>query len=92
MSEEKFTPLDEEFLQELGKKSEVSLGQNKISYEEFLNKFREIHSFYKANEENDPYAVNDMIGQIKDLLVQGDNPPEKERAARDFLKEIGELE
>lgn len=94
MKETEFTPhpQDEEFLNKLGGKSEVQLGQSELPYEAHLEKFREIHSYYEANKETDPHAVDDMVTQLKDLLIKGDNPPEKERAARDFLKEIGRLE
>ncbi len=93
MSERKFQPAPEdvEFLDKLGKRSEIQLKQNEMSYDDHLNFFRGVHAMYKENAEKDPYAVEDMIDQLKNLLVQGDNPPEKERAMRDFLREIGAL-
>jgi hypothetical protein len=91
MSESKFQPAPEdvEFLEKLSKKSEIQLKQNEMLYDDHLNFFRGVYASYRANAEHDPYAVEDMVDQLKNLLVQGDNPPEKERAMRDFLREIG---
>lgn len=93
MSEREFQPAPEDvdFLDKLGRKSEIQLKQNEMAYDDHLNFFRGVYLMYKENAEKDPYAVEDMIDQLKNLLVQGDNPPEKERAMRDFLREIGAL-
>jgi hypothetical protein len=88
-TEYKPTPEDKDFLDELGEKSEKQLSQNEMSYEQHLNLIRKIYATYQANLENNPQAVDIMIDQLKNMLVCGDNPPEKERAMRDFLREIG---
>lgn len=84
------TPDDENFLKELGKTSDLYLSQVDKTYEEFTDLFESAYdgAMNLVPAEDQEGAKREIIKQLKDILDSGYNPPEKERALRDFLKKI----
>ena len=88
----KFTPEDQAFLTKLGRESEARLRENEITYEEWMERFRKIYGKYEDNKDVEPNYLEKMIRDFEQVYVGADNPPEKQRAVEDFLKELRDQE
>lgn len=95
MTEQGFkpTPEDEQFLQQLGKRSEL-LKQSEMSYQEHLDFLRGAYAMSLASKgAGDTYAVDDMVDQIVDNygkeklfeIIRIDNKENRYRELKDMF-------